>query len=112
MDMSEADAMLGAAAPDVIEARYLLGSHLERADLTFRASAEAPDAWVVGRARSTPALLGTRAGGTRQVTLESLTRNGRDVLPSGEADARRACDQEPADLYGVTLDALGNRQAA
>lgn len=85
MGMNESDQLLSRANGDKATARYLLGSHLEYAEITWLTPGEDNQLVIQEAFRSVDLFKAHPIGGCGEVVVVFVMRNGRFIYLSDEA---------------------------
>lgn len=90
MEMNEVDRAILDASTGFATSHYLLGSHVEYADITWRIFDE-DDSRIIETALRVAEMLqqGPFVGGTEEVILSSVTRNGALIYLDDESYASK-----------------------
>lgn len=97
MDMNEVDRILLDASTGFATAHYLLGSHVEYADITWRIFSEDDSRIIETALRAAEGLQQGPCGGTEEVVLVSVTRNGILIYLDNESYASKKHLESGAD---------------
>lgn len=97
MDMNEVDRILLDASTGFATAHYLLGSHVEYADITWRIFSEDDSRIIETALREVERLQQRPCGGTGEVVLASVTRNGTLIYLDDESYASKKHLESGAD---------------
>lgn len=90
MDMNEVNRIILDASTGFATAHYLLGSHVEYADITWRIFSEDDSRIIETALREVERLQqGPCVGGTGKVVLASVTRNGTLIYLNDESYASK-----------------------
>lgn len=97
MDMNEVDRIILDASTGFATAHYLLGSHVEYADITWRIFSEDDSRIIETALRAAEGLQQGPCGGTVKVVLASVTRNGTLIYLDDESYASKKHLESGAD---------------
>lgn len=97
MEMNEVDRVILDASTGFATAHYLLGSHVEYADITWRIFSEDDSRIIETAIRAAEGLQQGPCGGTEEVVLVSVTRNGILIYLDNESYASKKHLESGAD---------------
>lgn len=89
MEMNEIDRAILDVCKGFATAHYLLGSHVEYADITWRIFSEDDSRIIETALRAAEGLQQGPCGGTEKVVLASVTRNGKLIYLDNESYASK-----------------------